>query len=78
MSQGTYLAINQQKLKKGAKKEKNINIGFSYIFLILAGFVLGQAEIISGLFPLALIYWIIMVRVKQNLVIGITILTGAG
>src|SRR5690554_2953366 len=75
MNHGTYLAMNQEKVRRESKR---IEVRYDYLLLILLGLVVGQAEIADGMFPLALTYWAMLASINNWLLIGVTITTGIG
>lgn len=76
MSQSTFFAINQQKIKRNDKKK--IKLKYEYLIFALFGFLLGQAEILSGLYPLVLVYWVISLVVSYYFFISVVFTTGVG
>ncbi len=76
MEQTTFLSINRDKIEK--KENKRIRIKYEYFIFALLGFIMGQAEVLSGFFPFSLIYWSVFIGRSRLLFAIITISTGMG
>ncbi len=76
MGQASYFILERQGIKK--KKDKEIIFRYDYIVLTLLGFLLGRAELFAGLFPLTLVYWIMVSRTNRFLLGVVTLAISVG
>ncbi|QTL99364.1 SpoIIE family protein phosphatase [Iocasia frigidifontis] len=76
MSQGTYFAINQQDTVDRDKKD--FRLRYDYFLLCLMGFLLAKAELLTGLYTLALIYWVAVIGLNRYLSFFTTLSIGTG